>query len=98
MNLKEHRRKVLRKLGFVKSEGKKHEIWRLTSASTERLFLKTAVSRGNRDIGRGLLKKFCSQLHITKDQYQRIASCNMSKGDYYDYLLEKDVIDNSQLS
>ena len=98
MNINEHRRKVLRKLGFVKSEGGKHEKWQLKSSSSERSFLTTTVSRNSKDIGPGLLKKYCVQLCITKDQYQRIASCNMSKEDYYDYLLEKNVIDNSQLS
>lgn len=92
MNLKEHRRKVLTKLGFVRSEGKKHEIWKLTSSPTGRLFLKTTVSRGNSDIGQGLLRKFCIQLHIIKHQYNLIASCKMSQEHYYDHLLEKGII------
>ncbi len=92
MNLKEHRRKVLTKLGFVKSEGGKHEIRKLTSSSTGQLVLKTTVSRGNDHIGHGLLKKFCDQLHVTKSQYQEIALCNMSKTDYYSHLLDEDII------
>ena len=56
MNVKEHRRKVLRKLKFVKKEGRKHEIWIFDAGKVR---VRTVVSRGTQDIGDGLLKTIC---------------------------------------
>ena len=92
MNLRDHRRKVLRKIGFKPDKGKKHEKWVLKDSRTGRLYLKTVVSRNNRDIGDNLLKAICGQLHITKRQYNEIASCSMSKQQYYDHLREAEII------
>lgn len=91
MTLKEHRQKVLRKLGFTKREGGKHEVWTFKDRGGKAYF-STSVSRNNRDIGDGLLSAICIQLHITKRQYNQIASCNMSKTDYYKHLLEKKIV------
>ena len=54
--------------------------------------VKTGVSHGNGDVGHGLLKSFCKQLHITKQQYQEIASCNMSQESYYKHLVNSEII------
>jgi len=89
MTLAEHRRKVLRKLGFVHDGGKKHEKW-VFPKETKRV--KTGVSHGNGDVGHGLLKSFCKQLHITKQQYQAIASCNMSQESYYKHLVNSEIV------
>ena len=48
MDLKEHRRKVLRKLNFERTEGTKHEKWTLRDSSTGKVYVTTYVSRGNR--------------------------------------------------
>ena len=56
MDLKEHRRKVLRKLNFERTEGAKHEKWTLRDSSTGKVYVTTYVSRGNRDIGTSLIK------------------------------------------
>lgn len=53
MNLQEHRRKVLGKLGFVKKGGTKHERWILMD-DEGRPHVTTRVSRNNRDIGPSL--------------------------------------------
>ena len=92
MTISEHRRKVLRKLGFVKSEGGKHEKWQLKSSSSGRSFLTTTVSRNSKDIGPGLLKKYwnCAS-QKTNTRELRHVTC--SKGDYYDYLLDQFSID-----
>ena len=82
MDLKEHRRKVLRKLNFERTEGAKHEKWTLRDSSTGKVYVTTYVSRGNRDIGAGLMKAICSQLHVTISQYRQIASCEMSRESY----------------
>ncbi len=93
MTISEHKRRVLSKLGFTKKGGGKHEKWRLMDASTGRPILTTGVSRSNEDVGHGLLKKYRTQLGgITKDQYNEIASCNMSKAEYIEWLFEKGVI------
>ena len=89
MDFKEHRRKVLRKLNFERTEGTKHEKWTLRDSSTGKVYVTTYVSRGNRDIGAGLMKAICSQLHVTISQYKLIASCKMSRESYYKYLIEK---------
>lgn len=89
MDLKEHRRKVLRKLNFERTEGTKHEKWTLRDSSTSKVYVTTYVSRGNRDMGTGLIKAICSQLHITISQYRQIAACEMSRGSYYKHLIEK---------
>ncbi len=89
MDLKEHRRKVLRKLNFERTEGAKHEKWTLRDSSTGKVYVTTYVSRGNRDIGAGLMKAICSQLHVTISQYRQIASCEMSRESYYKYLIDK---------
>ena len=91
MNLKEHRRKVLRKLNFVERGGTKHERWVLEDATTGRLCVTTYVSRGNRDIGEGLLKAIRTQLHVSKSQYHQIATCTMSKEAHYKHLVETDI-------
>ena len=90
MNLKEHRTKVLKKLGFVEIGGKKHEKWVYKAGETKHV--KTVVSRGNADIGPGLMKSFCEQLHVTKQQYEEIARCNMSKESYYKHLFQAEII------
>ena len=54
MTVKEHRKKVLEKLGFTKREGRKHEVW---SYRTGKTHFSTSVSRNNRDIGKGLLTR-----------------------------------------
>ena len=89
MDLKEHRRKVLRKLNFERTEGAKHEKWTLRDSSTGKVYVTTYASRGNRDIGAGLMKAICSQLHVTISQYRQIASCEMSRESYYKYLIDK---------
>ena len=91
MTLREHRRKVLQKLGFLKREGRKHEVWTLKDRGGK-VQLNTTVSRNNGDIGNGLLAAICVQLHITKTQYREIVSCNMSKTDYYNHLLDKEIV------
>ena len=85
MNLKEHRRRVLKKLRFVKIEGGSHEKWVFPKDTKK---VKTYASRGNKDIGHGLMKTIRVQMHITKQQYQNIASCSMSKESYYKYLVD----------
>lgn len=91
MNLQEHRRKVLGKLGFVKKGGTKHERWILMDDEGKPQ-VTTRVSRNNRDIGPTLRRLFCGELHISKEQYLEIASCNMSKTDYYHHLLNNGII------
>lgn len=88
MNTNDHRKRVLRKLGFVKKGGKKHEKWEFPQ--TEGVpAIRTAVSHGNKDIKQGTLKAIRDQLQVTKSQYNNIASCKMSKGDYSRHLIEK---------
>ena len=89
MTVKEHRKKVLEKLGFTKREGRKHEVW---SYRTGKTHFSTSVSRNNRDIGKGLLRSICTQLHITKAQYWEIASCNMSKEDYNRHIFNIEIV------
>ena len=91
MNLQEHRRKVLGKLGFVKKGGTKHERWILMDDGGKPL-VTTRVSRNHRDIGPTLRRLFCGELHVSKEQYLEIASCNMSKTDYYNHLLNNGII------
>ena len=92
MNLQEHRRNVLGKLGFVKKrEGAKHEIWVLED-NVRKLYLTTSVSRNRRDISHTLRSKFCRQLHVSKKQYTEIASCNMSQNEYYDHLIDNNFL------
>ena len=91
MNLKEHRRRVLGKLNFKERKGTKHERWVLEDADTGRLCVTTHVSRSNRDIGEGLMRAICAQLHVSKSQYHQIATCTMSKEAYYKHLIETDI-------
>ena len=91
MNLKEHRNDVLKKLGFVHIGGKKHEKWVLKSKEGK-VYLTTAVSRNNKDIGYGLRNIICKQLHVTQKQYQEIAQCTMSKKNYYDHLFDTGIM------
>ncbi len=92
MNLKEHRRDVLVKLGFVEDGGTRHEKWVLKSSKSGKVYARTVVSRTNHDIGPTLRSKFCGQLNISKNQYQRIASCDMSRKEYYDHLMDNKFI------
>ena len=92
MNLQEHRRKVLGKLGFIKRGGTKHERWVLIDSSTGKPHVTARVSRNNRDIGPTLRRLFCGELHISTKQYTEIASCKMSKTDYYNHLLNNGII------
>ena len=64
MNFKEHRRKILRKLNFKQTGGTKHEKWTLRDSSTGKLYITTYVSRGNKDIGAGLMKAICAQAAV----------------------------------
>lgn len=89
MNVKEHRRKVLRKLKFVKKEGRKHEIWIFDAGKVR---VRTVVSRGTQDIGDGLLKTICRQLHVSISQYRKIVSCKMSKENYYKHLVDTEIV------
>ena len=90
MNTNDHRKNVLRKLGYVKKGGRKHEKWELSPSGAGIPVLRTAVSHGNKDIKQGTLKSIRDQLRVTKDQYNNIASCKMSKSEYSRHLFDTD--------
>ncbi len=56
-------RRKLRKLGFVKKRGKKHEIWDNGKGKI------VPLSHGNADVGPVLLKSLCSQIGISIDVF-----------------------------
>ena len=89
MNLKEHRRRVLGKLNFKERKGTKHERWVLEDADTGRLCVTTHVSRSNRDIGEGLMRAICAQLHVSNTIKLQPVQC--PKEAYYKHLIETDI-------
>ena len=59
-------RRKLRKLGFVKNKGKKHEKWKHPDGRI------VMLSRGNRDAGDGLIAMVCSQAQISVEDFMNI--------------------------
>jgi len=62
IDLKEVRKK-LKKLGFVKKRGRRHEIWDNGSGHI------IPLSHGNQDVGKTLLTMICHELGITKKKF-----------------------------
>jgi hypothetical protein len=74
------------KLEATEREGSKHTNFEILDG--EVLVARTVLSRSYGEVDDSLLSQIARQLHVKRDQLNKLIECTWSRRDYLDYVLE----------
>ncbi|MGE5383675.1 MAG: hypothetical protein ACM3PX_09635 [Omnitrophica WOR_2 bacterium] len=83
----------LKKKGFIEEENKSPDHKRLALILNGKLVTSTKLSHNGQDIDNYLIKQMSCQCHLTKDEFIDLATCPLSKEEYFQILAKQGLLD-----
>lgn len=86
--------RALKRKGFTEGKGKQKHIRLYLTINGKKTHVKTYVSKGKKQVPRGIMKKMSSQLKMeSKEEFEKYLECSYSLMQYINDLRGKNIIE-----